>query len=351
MMRLLERGGQLALELERLSARGIWALSRADDEYPRRWKARLKATAPVVLFGAGPLSSLEARAMAIVGSREVDEAALAFTSRLATACVRADLAIVSGGARGSDAAAVSGALEGGGRAIIVLAESLEQTLKKREVLAAIRAGRLAVVTAEHPSRPFSIPVAMGRNRLIYCLAEWATVVSSTAGTGGTWNGAVEALRSDWVPVFVRDEESTPEGNRRLLERGAMPIGPDAIDSADSLLHWLNEAHALKDHGRLVARETASEELPGTENAESEPAFQASALSHAGAVDAYNLLIERILEYCSEPRTLEDVAAAFVLERAQAKAWLGRALGESRLRKRTKPVRFERVSVPSLFGEP
>src|SRR3954466_3088805 len=31
---LISRGGQLAMELERLASRGIWVLTRADDDYP-----------------------------------------------------------------------------------------------------------------------------------------------------------------------------------------------------------------------------------------------------------------------------------------------------------------------------
>ncbi|MCP9487848.1 MAG: hypothetical protein MSC30_18570 [Gaiellaceae bacterium MAG52_C11] len=50
---LLARGGQLAFELEQLTSRGLWLLTRADDEYPPLWKRRLRAQAPPVVFGAG----------------------------------------------------------------------------------------------------------------------------------------------------------------------------------------------------------------------------------------------------------------------------------------------------------
>src|SRR5919106_1106866 len=51
--RLLDRAGRLALELENLFARGIWAVTRVDDRYPRRLRDTLKHQAPTVLFGAG----------------------------------------------------------------------------------------------------------------------------------------------------------------------------------------------------------------------------------------------------------------------------------------------------------
>jgi predicted Rossmann fold nucleotide-binding protein DprA/Smf involved in DNA uptake len=64
---------------------------------------------------------------------------------------------------------------------------------------------------------------MGRNRLIYTLAGYAIVVASDAETGGTWAGATETLKNNWVPVFVLEHEQMPEGNKLLLQRGALPF--------------------------------------------------------------------------------------------------------------------------------
>src|SRR5687767_11288197 len=85
---LLARGGQLSIELERLGTLGIWALTRADPAYPSRLKERLKGQAPPVLFGAGPRDTLNHRGIAIVGSRDVDEAGSAFASELGRLCAR-----------------------------------------------------------------------------------------------------------------------------------------------------------------------------------------------------------------------------------------------------------------------
>ena len=51
--RLLARGFLLSQAIERWQARAIWVVSRADAEYPRRLKARLKDDAPPVLYGCG----------------------------------------------------------------------------------------------------------------------------------------------------------------------------------------------------------------------------------------------------------------------------------------------------------
>ena len=50
---LLERSGTLAIELEQLSSFGISVLTRADPEYPARYRQRLKDSAPTVHFYAG----------------------------------------------------------------------------------------------------------------------------------------------------------------------------------------------------------------------------------------------------------------------------------------------------------
>jgi predicted Rossmann fold nucleotide-binding protein DprA/Smf involved in DNA uptake len=55
---------------------------------------------------------------------------------------------------------------------------------------------LCLVTPFSPNAGFSIGAAMGRNRLIYCLADYAIVVASDAESGGTWAGATEALKNN-----------------------------------------------------------------------------------------------------------------------------------------------------------
>ena len=220
---LLDRGGQLSIELERLQSIGIWVLTRADPAYPSLLRERLKGQAPPVLFGAGPRAPLGQQGVAIVGSRNVDEEGAAFAAALGERCAGAGLVVFSGGARGVDRLAVDGALAAGGHGVAVLADSLEEAIKRRETREPVVAGRLTVVTPSHPSARFSVAAAMGRNKLIYALASWAVVVASDLDSGGTWAGAAENLDAGWVPLFVRDGAGVPEGNRALLTRGATPI--------------------------------------------------------------------------------------------------------------------------------
>src|SRR3990172_13309508 len=77
--RLLARGFLLSQAVERWQTRAIWVVSRADVEYPRRLKARLKDDAPPVLYGCGDAAILDTGGLAVVGSRHVDDALVEYT--------------------------------------------------------------------------------------------------------------------------------------------------------------------------------------------------------------------------------------------------------------------------------
>src|SRR5439155_14755595 len=111
----------------------------------------------------------------------------------------------------------------GGIALGVLADSLESTIRKTDVRELVLDGKLVLVTPYVPTAGFSVGGAMGRNKLIYGLADYAVVVSSDFQTGGTWAGAVEALKAGWCPVFVRDSADVSKGNLELLKLGAAAL--------------------------------------------------------------------------------------------------------------------------------
>ena len=229
-VQLLARSGQLAFELDRLHARGVWVTTIVDDRYPARLRERLGSDAPPVLFGAGDRALLGLGGIAVVGSRDADDAAIAFTERLADSAVAGHAQVVSGGARGVDEAAMRAAFARGGRVIGVLPEGVERRIRDVDTRSAVGDGRAVIVSPYHPAAGFSAGAAMARNKLIYALSDVAVVVSSASGSGGTWEGAVEALKASWVPVLVRDEDGVPEGNRELIRRGAYALPADAVDS-------------------------------------------------------------------------------------------------------------------------
>ena len=90
-----------------------WPLGLEDlsDPPPRIWIAGALPTQPWV---------------AIVGSRAASTYGLALAQRIAADLARLGIAVVSGLARGIDAAAHRGALHGGGRTVAVLPSGLDR---------------------------------------------------------------------------------------------------------------------------------------------------------------------------------------------------------------------------------
>jgi len=343
---LLARGGQLAIELERLGTLGIWALTRVDPLYPSRLKERLKGLAPPVIFGAGPPDTLNHRGIAIVGSRDVDATGSAFASELGRLCARSRVSVFSGGARGVDKLAVDGAVEQGGQALAVLADSLQDSLRRKELRDAILSGRLTLITVSSPAARFTVAAAMGRNKLIYALSSAAVVVSSAFDTGGTWAGAIENLRAGWVPLFVRDGRDVPEGNRELIKRGGRAI---RLEDLESSLDAILDAPASPQQISLVREAGAS--YAADDRAPASPAGEAS--ENVETADLFQSVWPRLAAFLLKPRTEAEVADAFQLPEAQAKAWLQRAVDQGLVRKLSRPTRFERIhaaddSQASLF---
>jgi predicted Rossmann fold nucleotide-binding protein DprA/Smf involved in DNA uptake len=235
---LVERTNDLHHELNRLSSLGIFPLTRADSDYPERYRLRLKDSAPAVVFYSGEKALLGQPGIAVVGSRHLDDAGKDCAAFVGNACGMSGMVLYSGGAKGVDTISMNSALEARGTAVGVLADSLERTIKSRKE--ALSRGDLCLVTPYSPSAGFSVGAAMGRNRLIYTLADYAIVVASDAETGGTWAGAIEALKNNWGSVFVLEHDTMPEGNKLLLQKGALAFSHPFKETPVKLPDWLKE---------------------------------------------------------------------------------------------------------------
>ena len=191
---LLERGATLGLALEKWERAGLWVMTRSDTDYPDRLKRRLRLNSPAVLFGCGNKNLLNKGGVAVIGSRDADEGDLNFTQHIGKETALQGYSIVSGGARGVDQSAMMGALDNEGTAIGVMADSLLKATSSAKYRNKIMSGDLVLISPFNPEASFNVGNAMARNRYIYCLADTAIVISSTADKGGTWTGAIENLK-------------------------------------------------------------------------------------------------------------------------------------------------------------
>ncbi len=230
---LLDRATAMAFELERLEQSGINTLTPFDEYYPERFSKQLGSKAPPLLHAAGDLGLLQASGVGIVGSREVTEDGAAVAKAAAERAARLGYALISGGARGVDQLAMNAAFQADGRVVGVLAESLLRKLKTADVRRAVHDGRTVMCTPYSPDAPFSAGNAMGRNKLVYALSLLTLVVASEVDKGGTWSGAVEALKNRSGRVGVWQGPGQGPGNEELIERGATAIR--SIDDLETAL--------------------------------------------------------------------------------------------------------------------
>jgi len=256
--RLLGRGFLLSQAVERWQTLAIWVLSRADDAYPQKLKARLKKDSPSLLYGCGDRDLLNSGGLAVVGSRNVNDSLVEYACAIGRLAAKARRAVVSGAARGVDQAAMRAALEAGGRATGVLADSLERTAMNRGYRNLLLDGRRALVSPYDPNAGFNRGHAMRRNKVIYALADAALVVNSDMNKGGTWAGAKEQLEKlHLVPVYVRSTGEESKGLAALRNIGALPW-PNPADGDD--LHAVFQPDIPKT-GSLPVHPPIQNELP------------------------------------------------------------------------------------------
>ncbi len=351
---LLKRGASLGFAMERWNQSGIWVVCRSDSGYPSRYRSHLKEKAPPVLFGVGDRSLLQGGGLAIVGSRDMDAESEAFAREVAAWCARGATPVVSGGARGVDHAAMESALDSGGAVIGVVADNLFRRSVRPEARQALADGRLLLITPYDPEARFAVGNAMGRNKLIYALADYGLVVCTADGKGGTWQGAIEELKHRaGRPVFVRADSSVPTGNRKLLEHGAIPFpGTDnGVTPAEWLEHAVSDETSTDDGSMLpLFRETALADGKAEYVKGRPPESTAQMADTHGSVappyqTVYEAVLPVIIAALDEPTPPAELANRLDVSKAQLDVWLKRAVGEGKVREMTRPIRYVRAGSP------
>ena len=219
---LLSETDRLSAYLDRAGALGLQCLTRANPRYPRRLMRALGDRAPSVLWFDGNLDLLQRTGLSLVGSRELRPENRTFAQAAGLQMARQGYVLVSGGARGADAAAQASCLTGGGQVIAVLAGPLTGASHRN----------LLLCCEDSFDLPFSPARALSRNRLIHILGEKTLVAQAAFGSGGTWAGATENLRRGWSPVFCFTDGSP--GAKALLERGATVVTISQLTDFSSL---------------------------------------------------------------------------------------------------------------------
>jgi len=212
------RAERWALEIERS---GVRILTAFDEEYPRL--LREIADPPLVLFAVGGLDRLRLPAVAVVGSRQATRYGRDVAARLSAGLAAVGVAVVSGLARGVDAAAHEAALEGPGGTVAVLGCGLDVDYPLENARLKEEIARRGVLLSEFP--PGTEPRAQNfpiRNRIIAGLCSGVVVVEASRRSGSliTARLAADFGRDVFaVPGSVFSETSV--GAHELLRDGAI----------------------------------------------------------------------------------------------------------------------------------
>lgn len=196
-------------------------ITLADDDYPPLLRQIIDP--PLALFVRGHRELLARDAIAVVGSRRASTYAINAARHLVTPLASdAGLVIVSGLARGVDAAAHEAALDAGGATIAVLGTGIDIVYPRSNRGLFDRIARDGLVLSEFapgtPPRAQNFPM---RNRVISGLATGTLIVEATSRSGSliTARTAAEQGREVFaVPGSIFSAGSL--GTHRLIQHGA-----------------------------------------------------------------------------------------------------------------------------------
>jgi DNA processing protein len=272
--------GEIREDARRLEESGARVLFLTDPGYPALLREILDP--PPVLFARG-LAYPDAPAIAVVGARRASRAGLDAARALATSLAEAGVTVISGFARGVDAAAHRAALEAGGKTAAVFGCGVDVCYPPEQKTLLLELLSSGTAFSEFPlgtlPEPWNFPV---RNRILAGLARIVCVVEAAEKSGSLITaryatgygrdvaavpgsilspGAIgsNALLKDGA-IFVRNAgdllSELPEEERRRLKRAApardaaaMPshLSPDA-----AALHAALDADEAKDADTLLS---------------------------------------------------------------------------------------------------
>jgi DNA processing protein len=184
-----------------LRACGARFVAWGDEEYPPQLGQIHDPPAALFVRGAG-LPRIDV-AVAVVGARTCSDLGREIARSIGGGLAASGITVVSGAARGIDAAAHEGALAAGGRTVAALGCGIDQTYPRGSRALIERIADAGALISEYPPgvppEPFRFPA---RNRIVAGLAGATVVVEGAPGSGSLITG-------DHALEFGRDVYAVP----------------------------------------------------------------------------------------------------------------------------------------------
>jgi DNA processing protein len=220
-------------ELELCRKEGVRIIPRGDAEYPPSLENI--PDPPSLLYVKGTLEPRDQLAISLVGSRHCTPYGARMAERLASGLARTGFTVVSGLARGIDAAAHRGALKAGGRTIGVLANGLGSIYppEHEELAHAVCASGALISEMPMEQNPLA-GLFNQRNRVISGLSLGVVIVEATPRSGSlaTARHAVDQNREVFAVPGPADSLAS-RGCHRLIRDGAA-----LVETVDDIMEGL-----------------------------------------------------------------------------------------------------------------
>lgn len=251
---------EIAAELDAIDSLGARAIALCEPEYPPSLRAI--EDAPPLLLCLGHAHLLRKPAVAIVGARNASANGRRLAERIASDLAARGLVVVSGLARGIDAAAHGGALEGG--TVAVMAGGLDVVYPEENAGLYREIDERGAIVGEMP--PGTVPQARHfprRNRLVSGLA-LGTLVVEAAPRSGSLITARLALEQGREVMAVPGSPLDPRarGCNDLLRQGATLVesAADVIEALSGPLRSSVEEPEGAEFPDAAPRTPADQEL-------------------------------------------------------------------------------------------
>jgi len=230
---------------------GAEIVTLADPEYPEM--LRTIHDPPLALYVKGTLESQDRHAIAIVGSRRCTHYGTQVADRISFQLAKQGYCVISGLARGIDAAAHQGALKGGGRTLAVLGTGIDQVYPAEHRDLAEKINNSGALLSEFPVgfKPTrqSFPQ---RNRIVAGLSKGLLVAEAARGSGAmmTVDFAAEFGRQVFA-VPGRIDNPSAGGCNGLIKSGAKLVEDvdDILEEFEYLLPPNPEGREDPEHVR------------------------------------------------------------------------------------------------------
>lgn len=191
------------------------------------------ATINKTCYFKGDLSLLDLPTVYFGGVRDARSEDLDETYTLAYTLAKKGWVIVSGAARGVDDAAHCGALDAGGKTIVLPVEGLnvfkfKYLLKERKEGINIDNGQILLLSFCPLNSQWFSGYALDRNR--YCLQISQAMISVQSKThGGTYSASTSALKMN-IPLYVLSPSDglMSDGAKYFVSKGAKTISLDTV---------------------------------------------------------------------------------------------------------------------------